>query len=131
MAIPVRFRLEERLRRARRRAVLRRLGGGLGARHLGDGAFSTGVAIGRTKVLKVAGARDETAFWFGRWVRRYPNPHWPRIYRQIQVGRSHVATWMERLHPLDRGSEERVSCVDDFLINAGSCPNAWCMSGPW
>ena len=119
MALLVRFYLQERLRRRRRTLVAAHLTRGLGFRVLGHGAYSTAFALGRSKVLKVTDAGDDTALWFGHWIRRFPNLHWPRIQRQVPVSRSYVATWMERLYPLDSASKERVSFVDDFVINAG------------
>ena len=86
---------------------------------LGHGAYSTAFAIGRSKVLKVTDAQDPTAYWYTKYVRRFSNPHWPRIHRQVRLGNSHVVTWMEHLYPLDRVSKGRVSCVDDFVLNAG------------
>ena len=119
MAIPVRFHLEERLRKRRRLLVLSRLAPVSKPRLLGSGAYSTAFALGRTKILKITDFRDPTAPWFVRYVRCFPNSHWPRVHRQIRFGRSHVATWMERLYPLDRVAKEHVSAVDDFVICAG------------
>ena len=86
---------------------------------LGNGAYSTAFPLGRAKVVKITDARDQTAHWFRHYIGRYSNPHWPRIHRQIRLGRSYVITWVERLRPLDRTSKGRVSCVDDFIIGAG------------
>ena len=115
MALPARFHLEEHVRRRRRACIAARLGQGSGLRVLGHGAYSTTFALGRSKVLKISDARDDTVIWFGRWSRRFPNPHWPRISRQICVGRYHFASWIERLYPLDRIAKDRVSYVDDFV----------------
>lgn len=120
MALPGRFVQEDYLLRKRRLLVFGRLTRGEIPRVLGHGAFSTAFALGRSQVLKITDARDETSTWFTSWCLGHPNPHWPRFYRQVQLGRNHVATWMERLYPLDHTSEERVSAVDDFILNAAS-----------
>ena len=122
MSLPVRFVREEYLLRKRRALVFGRLSSGAAPRVLGHGAFSTAFALGRFEVLKITDARDETVTWFTSWCRRHPNPHWPRIHRQVRLGGIHVATWMERLYPLDHSSLERVSSVDDFVLNAGNDP---------
>lgn len=119
MPIRARFHLEQRLRQQRRRVTVQNLAPFPLPKALGNGAYSTAFALGRTKVLKITDARDRTAYWFRRYVGRFPNGHWPRIYRQVRLGKTYIVTWMERLYPLDRVSKEQVSCVDDFVMNAG------------
>ena len=117
---PACFRLAERARQRRRRLLFQKLHPGWLSKSLGQGAYSTAFRIGRSKVCKITDIQDPTLCWFGRYVRRFPNPHWPRIHRQIQLGNSHFVTWMERLRPLDRASKDRVRCVDVFISNAGT-----------
>ena len=117
---PACFQLAERARQRRRRLLFQKLHPGRLSKSLGQGAYSTAFRIGHSKVCKITDIQDPTLCWFGRYVRRFPNPHWPRIHRQIQLGNSHFVTWMERLRPLDRASKGRVCCVNDFISNAGT-----------
>ena len=110
-----RFVMAARQRRQTRRLLAKCLMPSAVVRVLGNGAFSTVYAVGRHRVLKVTDAEDAAAAWFSSYVRRRCNPHWPRIYRQVQIGR-HVCTWMERLYNLDLLAERQVSCADDLLL---------------
>ena len=77
------------------------------------GAFSTAFAIGKRHVLKMTDARDGTARWFASYVKRYPNPHWPRVIRQ-SLTKCHTVIWMERLYPLNQATRRQATGADDL-----------------
>lgn len=94
------FVLASRRRQQARRSAAQRYLIDQPPRAIGQGAFSSVFASGRSRVLKISDRCDATVPWCIRWMRRHPCIHWPRIYKIIQSPRYNFV-WMERLSPLE------------------------------